>query len=98
MKLNLKESIKSLKGEALKGEDGEFTVGQALANILSNSKAGGKMKLFILAQKCYKDKEIELDSADLSLIKETVKQSDIYNTLVLGQVELYLEKKDEKKT
>lgn len=96
MKINLKETIKSLKGEAiLKDDKTEFTVGEALANVLISAQIGGKMKLFILAQKMFNDNSIELDNADFSLVKKMVADSNSYGALVLGQLELLLEKKAE---
>jgi hypothetical protein len=103
MKLKLTQPIKSFKDEPLKNPEGEiFTLGEALANIFANSRQGGKMKAYILGKKFYNDKEIELDAADLSLVKETVKQSSSYNHLIEGQIEEMLERvkedtKEEKK-
>ena len=49
------------------------------------------MKLFLLAQRFFKDKIVELDNADFNFVKEAVKTTKIYNALVAGQVELLLE-------
>jgi hypothetical protein len=86
--------IKNLKGVPLKAEGDEvFSVGKALAEILLAAKEGGKMKLFILAQKFYDGGNIELDEADLGLVRKAVKDSEVYSALVLGQLELLLESK-----
>lgn len=90
--------LKNLKGEVLKNEDGVLNLGIALSNILISSKAGGKMKMFVLAQKLFKDDTVEVDQSDFNMIKESVKTSEIYSNLVLGQCELILESiKDEDK-
>lgn len=87
MKINTKTSIKDLAGKDIpSGKDGVFTVGLALANILLDSKMGGKMKLFILAQKCFNDSEVTVDEADLSIIRESVEKTEQYNNLVNGQL------------
>lgn len=87
MKINTKQGIKDLAGKDIaNGKDGIFTVGLALSNILLDAKTGGRMKLFILAQKCFDAKEIEVDNADLQLIKDSVEKTEQYNNLVNGQL------------
>jgi hypothetical protein len=92
MKLVTKEAIKDLAGKAVKDGEKNFTVGKALSNILLNAKVGGKMKLFILAQKCFQEETLEIDNADLNIIKEAVDaHTDQYNNLVTGQLAVYLD-------
>lgn len=91
MKIKTNTTIKDLKGVTLKNEDGEVTLGEVLSNVLLADKSGGKMKMFVLAEKLFKSKEIELDDADFSLIKGSVEKSEIYGNLVLGQTLLILE-------
>lgn len=91
MKINLKETIKNIKGEPLKVEDRELTLGEVLSNILLSSETGGKMKCFILAKECYDQKEVDVDASDFALIKKEVSASKIYSgSLVIGQAELFL--------
>ena len=93
--MQLHQTIKTLKEEAIKNADGkDFTFGQALSNILLDAKEGGKMKMFILATKCFNDAEIKLDNADLLLIKKTINDTEAYGNLVTGQLLIALE--DEK--
>lgn len=81
-----------LAGKELKNEKGEVvTLGKALANVMVASPEKGKMKLYILSTKMYKDKSIDLDEADLALVKRAVSEATIYNALVLGQIEVVLE-------
>jgi hypothetical protein len=91
MKLNTKQAIKDLLGKDIKAPEGVFTVGTALSNILVEAKEGGKMKMFILAQSCVSKDSIQLDSADLILIKNAVENTSNYNNLVTGQLLQILE-------
>lgn len=94
MKINTKTPIKDLKGEVIKINNKEdFTVGIALSNILVDAKEGGKMKMFILAQKMYSDDEVDVDDVDLKLIKTAIEQTAQYNNLVNGQLLQILESK-----
>jgi len=105
MKIKTNETIKDLKGKGIKmpSKDNldkdskeDFTVGEALSNILVAHKAGGKMKMYILAQKCATQKEFDVDKADLSLIKEAVENTAQYNNLVNGQLLVMLDGVKEK--
>ena len=96
MKIDLKQTIKTLQGSPLKNDSGkEFTLGEALANMLSASEEQGKMKLYILATKFYEQESIDLDASDLALVKKVVASSRAYSgSLIQGQVELLLETKE----
>ena len=97
MKIKLNETLKDLSGKELKEESGKtFTLGKALSNILGNAESHGKMKLFILAQDCFKKDTLEVDTADFNLIKETVKETKIYKAMIAGQCEMLLEEIKEK--
>lgn len=75
----------------MKNDNREVTLGEVLANILLAAEEGGKMKLFLLAKKFHEGEEVEIDAADLALIKSVVARSKIYSgALVTGQVELLL--------
>lgn len=94
MKLNTKQAIKQLDGKDAKDPTGKiFSIGEALSNILISAKEGGKMKMFILAQKAFEGKELDLDEADLNLIRKTIEQSEVYTNLVTGQLLILLENK-----
>ena len=96
MKIKTNEAIKDLAGKAIKNKDDVFTVGTALSNILLEAKVGGKMKLFILAKKCFENKEVEVDDADYAVIKQAVEATELYTNLVTGQILQTLEKKESK--
>lgn len=92
MKINTKDKIKKLDGT-----DTDLTVGVALSNILLGSKAGGKMKMFELARKCYKDGSVEIDTSDKALIKQAIEADEQYNNLVAGPLLEMLENLKEEK-
>lgn len=81
MKIQAKNKIKGLDGKEL-----DLTIGQAISNILVSSETGGKMKLFVLAQKFYNDEIVDVDSADLDLVKTSIESSKVYTALVSGQL------------
>ena len=91
MKVNAKRVLKNLKGENYQDNKEDVTVGAIVSNILSQEQTGGKMKLYSLAVRFYEDEEVELDSADLVLVKKAVEDSKEYNNLILGQILLALE-------
>jgi DNA-directed RNA polymerase subunit L len=99
MKINTQIVLKDLKGKEIEIKSGEnFTLGDALSNVLVSAKEGGKMKMFTLALKLANEEYVDVDASDLSMIKEAVKKTEIYNALVAGQCELILEDvKEEKK-
>lgn len=94
MKINTQNKIKALDNKEL-----DLTIGQAIANILLASETGGKMKLFILAQKFFQDKFVDIDKADLDLVKNSIENSKgIYTALVTGQLLVMLDEiKEESK-
>ena len=92
MIINCKQTIKNLKGEDMKEPDGEvFTLGKSLGIIVTNAKEGGKMKLFLLGTKLYQQDTVEVDEADLTLLKNVVKSTEAYGALIAGQCEMLLE-------
>ena len=89
--INCKQTLKDLAGNDIKVDDKDFTIGQALANIVVADQTGGKMKLYILGTKFYQNDSVELDDADFSLVKSAVKASTAYGAIVVGQIESILE-------
>ncbi len=96
-KIDLKKSIVDIKGVELKSGDVVITFGDVLSNIMLAASEGGKMKIFLIAQKCASEDSIEVDSADFGLIKTAVEKTVAYTgNLVQGQVLVYLDElKDE---
>lgn len=91
MKIISKTPLIDVDGTPLTSNNKPFTAGKALGVILSGAKEGGKMKLFILAQKFSQEEEIELDEADIILIKKAIELDTQYNNVVSGQLLVYLE-------
>ncbi len=102
MKIKTNIVINQLSGKPFVQTDGDsstdLTLGIALSNILSYSKLGGLMKTTTLANKFYNNKEVEVDSADLKLIKDCVEASEVYsNRFILGSIAHILEEVKEEK-
>lgn len=91
MKIKTSTPIKDLSGKPVISENQVVTVGQIIANALVSTKHGGKMKMYILATKFYEQKEVDVDTADLALIKQAVEESPVYNNLFLGQALIAVE-------
>lgn len=91
--------IKNLKGEPLKSDGDDLTLGMVIANILlaphKDKKGFRPLKSYELAKKFYNDATVEIDNADLTQIIELVEETDQVTTLVVAQV---LEKLDKAKT
>lgn len=101
MQIKTKIVLKNLKGEPLKNEDKEpLTLGEVISSIMTWHKTGGKMKCYILAEKFAKDGIVDIDKADISLIKDAAEATEIYNNMVTGQALILLDdlsEKEEKK-
>jgi len=94
MQINTKAGIKDLAGKDILNKEEVFTIGEAVANILINSELKGVYKTYVLAKKFYNDKKVELDEADVLLVKEAVEASKSYTVLVKGQLLEVLEVKE----
>ena len=84
MKINASEKVLNLKGEAFKNGTDEVTIGQVVSDILSVSKAGGKMKMYAMAQKFYDGGEVDLDAADVGVVKNALETTEGYSNVVIG--------------
>jgi leucyl aminopeptidase len=87
MKINLKETIKNLKGEDLKEKDKVITVGDICSNALvstSPKEAKEKFENYELAKKLFNETEVDLTPEEMINIKKAV--NEIYGTLVVGQI------------
>lgn len=92
MKINTTEVLQGLDNKDITFEDKSFTVGMALSNILLSAKEGGKMKMFVLAQDMFNKEEVEVDTADLQLIKRMVENAEGMSNLITGQLLVMLSK------
>lgn len=84
--INLKQPLNTLSGLPLKDGAELVTIGKVVANILLASEAGGKMKLYALAQRCYGDDSVELDTADFGMVTREIENTKAYTVLVTGQL------------
>lgn len=96
-KIQTSVPIVNLNGDKIQSEDGKnLTIGVVLANIIlsphANKKGFRPLKSWELAQKLYKNPEVEVDNADFIQIKEIVENSDTFSTMVVAQVLEALEK------
>jgi hypothetical protein len=87
MKIDTSRKISNLRGEPYKTSEGdELTLGAVCAEALATHNVGGKMKAYSLAHRCFGTKgELEVDQADLTLIKGAVEACSTYNNLITGQ-------------
>ncbi len=86
MKINTSKKVLTLKGEPYQSDGHDLKVGEVIAEALASSKMGGKMKLYSLALKSFTTDEVELDAADVALIKQSLEACDTYSTIIIGQV------------
>lgn len=87
--IQLKTVLLALNDEPIKNSEGkDFTVGEALANIMLSDKVKSfdKFKSYDMAKKFYKQESIELDAPDFEKVKAIVKESE-YSPVVAGQIE-----------
>ncbi len=91
MKIDTKQIVNNLAGKAYQSDEKDLTLGAVIAESLASSGTGGKMKIYILAQKAYTSDSIEVDEADMSLIKRCVEECKSYNNVILGQALAMLE-------
>ena len=97
MKIKANEALKALNGEALVDTSGKgLTIGAALANMLIAYRREGeyefdKIKSYVLAQKLYTDKDVDIDEADIKGIKKVIKSDAVYGPLVSGKILLLLD-------
>ena len=91
MKINANKGVTLLDGKTpLKQNDVDLTIGVAIATALVNSD-GEPIKTYELAKKFNDGGTIEVDTADLKLVKAAVTKYPNYNALVKGQVLVMLE-------
>ncbi len=85
-----------MKGKPFKSDGADLTVGEAISNILSYDKTAGKFKVYALAKKFMDQDTVDLDKADISLIKTAIEKTETYihNAITGGLIEFLTETKD----
>lgn len=92
MQIDSKKQLLTLTGKTYETPEKEpLTLGMVIAEALASSETAGKMKSYILAKKFYDQTSVEIDAADLSVIKKSVEACRSYNNLILGQTLSLLE-------
>lgn len=85
--VNLNVPFIGLDGQELRDQAGELTnAGKTLANSLAGSTKGDILKSWSLAQRLYAGEEMELDPADIQLLKDFVTNSDGFTVLAKAQI------------
>lgn len=89
----------TLKGESYVNGKDKLTLGDAIANILSYDKTGGKYKMYKLAEKFASGDEIDIDDADYALIKKSIEDTECYrdNFLCGSLIDVLINAKDAEK-
>ncbi len=82
MKITLNKQFKSLSGEEMKG----LTMGQLLAEALSQSNKGNSIKLYNWALKFYNKESLEIDDTDFEVLKSIVDTTEVINNLFKAQI------------
>lgn len=85
MKLNLDKNLLSLGGEPLEGGN----MAKILANTLANSSQGNVIKFYDWAVRLYNEGEIEVDRADMSVLKQVIESNQ--NLTILAKAQLLAE-------
>jgi hypothetical protein len=92
MKIDLDTPLLTLTGEPYKENGKVISIGSVLATCLDSGREGGRMKLFVLAKRCFEGGTADFDEADITLLKRSVENSTITSNIIIGQLLLMLEK------
>lgn len=97
-KINTKEVLKFFNGKPAKNAEGkDFTVAEAIGEILLGSKSEGKMKLFKIAERFHDSNGVvDLDDSDFGLVKGEIERSTLYTVFVVGNLLTIFEKAEKK--
>ncbi len=86
MKINTTYIVKDLNSKDMTISDADgsnvrpMSIGEVVSSVLIANLAGGKMKMIILAEKFYTQEEVEVDLADLDLIKKALEDTKIFTS------------------
>lgn len=98
-KINFHVSVKNLDGKAIKQGDKEVLLSESISNMLAMAKPEkDAIRQLDVALKIHNSKEaIELDDADITMIKSVVEKSGL-STLIIGQIMKLLAGKESKES
>lgn len=87
MKINLKQTLKTLEGEDIQNGEGDvITFGTVISNVLLGARVGDKKLLYKLAKKAFGEDELELSEVEKATLKSLLETDGNYNTLATGQI------------
>ncbi len=96
-KINCEVVMKDLSGKEINtpissSEAEPLTLGKAIAFLLQNKGQlkvfnNNHLKVFETAKRFFTEKEVELDKGDLNEILKLIKESNVFNSIVLGQLQ-----------
>lgn len=87
MKLNLKQTLKTLEGEDMVNSQGEpVTFGFVVSSLLLGAKVGDKKLYYQLGKKAFKEEEVELNDIEKSVVKNLLEGDQTFGALVIGQI------------
>lgn len=87
---------KPLQIEAGKNSEGlditkDLTLGNAIALLVLSGKSADPLRAYVISQKMLKDEPVELDVTEVNFVKDSIKSSEGFTTIMIGQVLLALE-------
>lgn len=86
MTINTGAPVLTLGGKPYQFDNADLRVGQVIAESLATDPSGGKFKMYTLANKFYNEDSVEVDAADLALVKKAVEECKTYSNIISGQV------------
>ena len=95
--INTGKEIRNLAGGEIKDGDGVLTVGRVLGAILATAKSVDPLRSYVLAQKLYGGTSAELDASEVIFVEETIKRSETFTPLIVGQILEALQGEDKEK-
>ncbi len=85
IKIKTAKILTNFKGEPLKQGVQELTVGDAISIVLGGKTSNPTLG-YILGKKFANDKEVELKAEDVVFVKKSIEESEMWLTIVQGQL------------
>lgn len=95
-KIKTTQALKELTGKPIEIGKDVLTIGKALAEIIAFSDKAD-MKMYILSQKLWTDKDVAVDDSDISNFKDLIRTTKRFPNQVTGQLLHVLEGLKEEK-
>lgn len=94
--INTKQELVNFKGEPLKNGEENLTIGEVMAFTLSG-KTTNQVLAWYLGKKFATEETVELKAEDIVFLKDTLKGSETYFSIVTGQLIEILDSSEEPK-